>query len=1116
MSYCRIRSRRKLWLLGQPSLLAFFIAIAASCLLVVNARAGSDVSPGQTGNEPTTGVVNPRNPSQVAVVRGCQVRISNDYGQTFPVVRNTTVAPCNGDPSLAYDSQGRLFVTHLSTQGGELLVFAGQIADTTTAGNLNYTPIQISTADGNADDKQWLAADANPVSPYRDNLYLVWTQLSNPSRILFSRSTNQGVTWSAPQSVSANGENFVWPSHVAVGINGDVYVAYHTDTCGAANAGTVSLLRDGNGGANFAAGTVPQKNDAFGAGQATVTCNVQDNPLSGDEIPGADFWLQGTVQPWILPDPARAGHVYVVANDDPNNAYANGDDADVVIALSTDNGVTFTQRRVDNSPGQSFTVMPTAHIDQDGNIAVHWYDNRRNQTNTGANANFGTPNFLLDLYGTTSKDGGQTFAPDFRISDNAFDPDVNPPCRFGALNTNNCTERIGEYNGVWTVDGIGYTVWTGNATAPAAPFPADGAGAQTTLFDLFSMLGVFADRLEPNESRDFAVVAALGANDTYNEKSLSLHTATDVDFFKVAALHTGKLEVDVSYNERIAGLQVRVHDTSGDVIATSTRTTVQTGSSIEKVVIPAVQGQLYFVEVLDPNAPNTVAPQSLYDLTIVNRAAPVPFGLDLQAASDSGRNDADDVTNDSTPTISIRADMVDAAASGIALLAPVDVAAGLPGYAVAVFDNGVFAGYASPVAGSNGTVWEITLASPLSDGTHSITAKVRVFDSAIPPANGFGGESASLLLNIDTLPPTTPNAPDLLASSDSAGINDDNITTITTPKFVGTGERNALIRIAANTELVGQSVLTSGGAYEVTTIPLADGVYDITAVLEDLAGNVSAPSAALRVTIANQVLNLHGATSGPASALVRVDLAAGTVAGYPGIAGATGLAGIVGIPSVNLDTNGQALTVLGTPGNDGLYYTPLGGTAGTVTRDGSPQVLNFFNAAGAFTIDPLGGSDTVSTIGSVQVDKITALANANTTVQVNALKVVNMPIANVERLTITAGQGNDTINVAAYATVNANLFVDAGEPTTNPPNGDSLNLADASGKAQVKTQPGGAVPNSGSILVDYSRTTGNLTRVDYVNAEKVKIVKNLSAAGLSADDAAAGSGDSIFLPLVSQ
>lgn len=1122
----------------EPGSFAYFIADHPEWTgQVAVGPAGTDVLTPFVGFEPTNAVVNPRNPAQVAVMQGCTVLISNDFGQTFPVIRTSTLAPpCNGDPTMAFDSQGRLFVSHLSrvVLGGELRVFAGQIADTTTPSpnplTDTYTPIQVSQTDGNDDDKQWLAADANPASPFSDNLYLVWTQFTGvgaaaggPTQIMFSRSINQGAAWSAPQRLDPGGQGFVWPSHVVVASNGDVYVAYHTNTCQAANTGVVPLLRDGNGGANFANGTVPQVNNAFGAGQATVSCNVQDN--SGDEIPGADFWLQGTMQPWILPDPLSPNNVYVVANDDPNNTYNNGDDADVVIARSGDFGATFTRSRVDHGPGQSFAVMPTAHIDQDGKIVVTWYDNRRNLMNLGTFGNNGTPNFLLDLYGTTSDDGGANFTSDFRINDAPFDPDmglnnvgatVGSPCRFGTRAGNNCTERIGEYNGVFAVDGIGYATWTGNATPPAAPFPADGAGAQRTYFDLFSLDGAYPDRWEPNESIDFAVAAALGSDDTYNQSRLTLHSATDVDFFKVVALHTGKLEVEIEFNEQINDLDLRVRDRYGNIVATGDPSTTQTGSSQEMLALPVVQGEIYFVQVCDhnaaacnpddPNATGSFPPQSTYDLTIVNRRAPVPFELDL--TTDTGSDDSDDLTSDNTPDLRLRVDDADLLAMGIQFSPTADdiITDDQPGFKVRIFDNGNEAGFATQVPGQPG-VYAFTFPAPLPDGRHSITARVVIVDPSDDPDTavtdhfvGQGGESGSLLLTIDTTAPDCSPAspPDLLDSSDDAGINIDNITTIIEPAFSGTAGANVIVHILANGDLVGigragaeasDGVPGNGlGAYEVTVEPLADGVYDITALCHSDAGVVSAPTPALQVTIANKVLNLNGAT---ADVMVSLAHAIGgspsTVTGYPGIPGGT--AGISGIPMVNLDLNGQTLTILGTDRDDALTFTPLGAQAGSVTRDGSSQVINFAAVGDPFTVDTGAGVDTLTLQGTALADAIALTVDVTHVAQVNGLLALHAPNVSVERLAIAAGQGADTIDVTVFDTVNADLLIDAGDPAVIKPVADVLNVFAGSPRGHLQDKPGGPVPGSGSVLVTYPQTTATTTRIDYAYVERVRLFK---------------------------
>src|SRR6185369_10561050 len=118
----------------------------------------------------------------------------------------------------------------------------------------------------------------------------------------------------------------------AVAPNGDTYVAYHsqpTFTLGYpdGNSGKIFVLRSTDGGATF-----PQKRLAFGGGQADITFNVQSGAR---KIAGAQFWLQGSVQPRILADPRTGGRLYVIANDQPD-ADANNP-ANVYIATSTDN-----------------------------------------------------------------------------------------------------------------------------------------------------------------------------------------------------------------------------------------------------------------------------------------------------------------------------------------------------------------------------------------------------------------------------------------------------------------------------------------------------------------------------------------------------------------------------------------------------------------------------------------------------------------------------------------------------------------------------------------------------------------------------------------------------------
>ncbi|HET9217515.1 MAG TPA: sialidase family protein, partial [Terriglobia bacterium] len=414
---------------------------------------GTNLAVGLVGNEPIV-AVNPLNPNNVVVANfnsGSQtMRISLDGGLTFPIVRNAVLVPgqtfFQGDDSLAFDSAGRLFWSYLS--GG-----------TPTGPNVNV--VQVNPATGaivgsptlvgiTSLDKEWLAADANPLSPFADNLYVVWhdfAQLNAPVR--FARSTDQGVTWTTlPGNLSGAGEGFTWPSEVTVAPDGDVFVAWHTNT--GATAGEVRMRRSTDGGLTFGPEIIP-----FPAGTAATTTNSGTG--LANKVNGLHVWLQGSMQPRILTDPARPGNIYVVCVDDPDTFLPTNDPSDIVIARSTDDGVTWTRSTISQGLYGDAEFMPSASINADGDITVTWYDNRRHLTVADS---LGGTHFLLDLFAANSFDGGLTFTNPFQVNDpaNAFDPERGAPDRFG-----NHTLRIGEYNGVALVDSTAYAVWTGNS-----------------------------------------------------------------------------------------------------------------------------------------------------------------------------------------------------------------------------------------------------------------------------------------------------------------------------------------------------------------------------------------------------------------------------------------------------------------------------------------------------------------------------------------------------------------------------------------------------------------------------------------------------------------------------
>jgi fibronectin type 3 domain-containing protein len=102
--------------------------------------------------------------------------------------------------------------------------------------------------------------------------------------------------------------------------------------------------------------------------------------------------------------------------------------------------------------------------------------------------------------------------------------------------------------------------------------------------------------------------------------------------------------------------------------------------------------------------------------------------------------------------------------------------------------------------------------------------------------------------SVDTVPPAVPSAPVLSANTDS-GAKGDNLTNYKSPTLTGTSEPGVAIRIFDGFAGVGGARADTSGHWLVATVALADGTHTLTATTADQAGNMSAHSASLSLTI---------------------------------------------------------------------------------------------------------------------------------------------------------------------------------------------------------------------------------------------------------------------------
>jgi hypothetical protein len=122
----------------------------------------------------------------------------------------------------------------------------------TTYPSVNF--FSFSSGQNHFNDKPMIAADTNPNSPFRDNVYLAWDAASGGSvsgGIRFARSADHGASFSITRIDSPSGPGRAIAAIPFVGPNGEVYAAWNDIA-----ANTIAFNRSFDGGVTFGAPSV--------------------------------------------------------------------------------------------------------------------------------------------------------------------------------------------------------------------------------------------------------------------------------------------------------------------------------------------------------------------------------------------------------------------------------------------------------------------------------------------------------------------------------------------------------------------------------------------------------------------------------------------------------------------------------------------------------------------------------------------------------------------------------------------------------------------------------------------------------------------------------------------
>lgn len=339
--------------------------------------------------------IHPKNPK--IMIAGS---ILNDYyyskngGKTWKSKSLQSQYGVFGDPVLIMDTLGRAYYFHLASYDStsHLDRIVCQSADT-YCGTFNEGTFPKPNGT-KVQDKHWVV-----VNPYTNDLYMTWTQFDgynsedpkDSSIIVFSKSTDQGKSWSDPLRISKFGgdclddDETVEGAVPAVGPNGELYVTWTGPK-----------------------GLVMQK--SMDGGESWLEEEIQLERQWGGwtlEIPGMNRANGLPILKCDLSNGSDRGALYLNWCDQRNGET----DTDVFIKKSTDGGVTWSDaikvNQDDSKKHQFYTWMD---IDQSTGYLYFIYYDRRNYSDD-----------QTDVYLSVSKDAGATFE-DTKLSKTPFIP----------------------------------------------------------------------------------------------------------------------------------------------------------------------------------------------------------------------------------------------------------------------------------------------------------------------------------------------------------------------------------------------------------------------------------------------------------------------------------------------------------------------------------------------------------------------------------------------------------------------------------------------------------------------------------------------------------------------
>lgn len=394
----------------------------------LNQRLNTDNS-GEIQNEEQA-CINPLDPDNMVAVwrdfregyRRIGVGYTLDGGETWEdALFPQMYYPWQSDPVLAVDYNGVFTANMITFFQDESAV--GLLSVSSSDGGVTWRDSvwAAHTTDESAfEDKQMLAVDNSPDSPYQGSHYVVWARFfkdddgNYDSTHIHVVSKRPDSLYTAPIQLSSS-RSVQW-ANVATGPNGEVYVSWisYRDE-------GIKFARSLDGGATW----------------------------TDEELIFEADMIQASVEPDLLvfsymvmavdnTNGPQRGRIYGLYTD-ANQSFEH---TEVYFTYSDNQGTSWSNPVVIDDETRPYNVdqfHPWITVDDDGRVWCAWYD-RRNDPN----------NLLMDVYFTVSETGGTTWLANQRITEVSSNPGA------GTLDAG----LIGEYIGWHAQHDKAVCVWT--------------------------------------------------------------------------------------------------------------------------------------------------------------------------------------------------------------------------------------------------------------------------------------------------------------------------------------------------------------------------------------------------------------------------------------------------------------------------------------------------------------------------------------------------------------------------------------------------------------------------------------------------------------------------------